>query len=117
MNQSRPEAKLSTSDPFAVQPQYSLCDLHGLRAMLSLRRVFLGGNATKAVCRYSAATTVWVQPMKVIIIITSLSALAPMVRADEVVVRHEPTVIVHDHYAHHYAHHPEHHDVVVIHPN
>jgi hypothetical protein len=55
--------------------------------------------------------------MKVIIIITSLSALAPMVRADEVVVRHEPTVIVHDHYAHHYAHHPEHHDVVVIHPN
>jgi hypothetical protein len=42
-------------------------------------------------------------------------------RADEVVVRHEPTVIVHDHYAHHYthhyAHHPEHHDVVVIHPN
>jgi hypothetical protein len=42
MNQSRPEAKLSTSDPFAVQPQSSLCDLHGLRAVLSLRRIFLG---------------------------------------------------------------------------
>jgi hypothetical protein len=25
----------------------------------------------------------------------------PMVRADEVVVRHEPTVVVHEHYAHH----------------
>jgi hypothetical protein len=36
-----------------------------------------------------------------------------MVRADEVVVRHEPTVVVHEHYAHHYTHHYAHHDVVV----
>ena len=40
-----------------------------------------------------------------------------MVRADEVVVRHEPTVVVHEHYAHHYTHHYAHHDVVVVHPN
>jgi hypothetical protein len=37
----------------------------------------------------------------------------PMVRADEVVVRHEPTVVVHEHYAHHYTHQYAHHDVVV----
>jgi hypothetical protein len=59
--------------------------------------------------------------MKVFLILASLLALAPMVRADEVVVRHEPTVVVHEHYAHHYthhyAHHYAHHDVVVVHPN
>ena len=51
--------------------------------------------------------------MKAILIFASLLTLTPMVRADEVVVRHEPTVAVHEHYAHHYAHH----DVVVVHPN
>jgi hypothetical protein len=66
-------------------------------------------------------TTVWVQIMKTILILASLLTLAPMVRADEVVVRHEPTVAVHEHYAHHYthrySHHYAHHDVVVVHPN
>jgi hypothetical protein len=61
----------------------------------------------------------WV--MKVILIPASLLALAPMVRADTIVVRHEPTVVVHEHYTHHYhyAHryHYTHHDVVVVHPN
>jgi hypothetical protein len=51
--------------------------------------------------------------VKAILILASLLTLAPMVRADEVVVRHEPTVPIREHYAHHYAHH----DVVVVHPN
>ena len=59
--------------------------------------------------------------MKAILIFASLLTLTPMVRADEVVVRHEPTVAVHEHFAHHYAHHYghhyAHHDVVVVHPN
>jgi hypothetical protein len=55
--------------------------------------------------------------MKIIMILASLLALAPMIRADEVVVRHEPTVIVHEH--HHYVHHYHHvnNDVVVVHHN
>jgi hypothetical protein len=53
------------------------------------------------------------QVMKIFLILASLFAVAPMVRADEVVVRHEPTVVVHEHYGHHYAHR----DVVVVHPN
>jgi hypothetical protein len=60
----------------------------------------------------------WLQVMKVILILASLLALAPMVRADEVVVRHEPTVVVHEHYHHYYhRHHYAHHDVIVVHPN
>jgi hypothetical protein len=59
-----------------------------------------------------------VREMKVILILASLLALAPMVRADEVVVRHEPTVVVHEHhYRHHYTHHYAHRDVVVVHQN
>jgi hypothetical protein len=54
--------------------------------------------------------------MKVILILASLMALAPMVRADEVVVRHDNdrNVVVHEHHRHHYY---RHHDVVVVHPN
>jgi hypothetical protein len=59
--------------------------------------------------------------MKVIIILASLFALAPVVRAETIVVRHEPTVVVHEHYTHHYhyAHHYNHayHNVVVVHHN
>lgn len=59
-----------------------------------------------------------VRAMKVIFILASLLALAPMLRADEVVVRHEPNVVIHEHYHHHYTHHYYHHsDVVVVHHN
>jgi hypothetical protein len=59
-----------------------------------------------------------VQVMKVVLILASLLALAPMVRADEVVVRHEPNVVVYEHhYRHHYTHHYAHRDVVVVHHN
>jgi hypothetical protein len=60
--------------------------------------------------------------MKVLFILASLIALAPMVRADTVVVRHEPTVVVHEnerhyvhHYHHHYSHYSHHDDTVVVH--
>jgi hypothetical protein len=42
-------------------------------------------------------TTEWVEVMKVILLFASLLALAGMVPADEVVVRHEPTAVVHEH--------------------
>jgi hypothetical protein len=61
----------------------------------------------------------WLWVMKVLFILASLLALAPMVRADTVVVRHEPTVVVHEqyhhHYAHHYHHYSHHDNVVVVH--
>jgi hypothetical protein len=55
--------------------------------------------------------------MKVIIILASLLAFAPLVRADEVVIKHEPTVVVHEHHHQNYhRHHYAHHDVIVEHP-
>jgi hypothetical protein len=74
------------------------------------------GNTTKGVLTFHGDNR-WVWVMKVIFILASLLALAPMVRADEVVVRHEPTVVVHEH--HHYVHHYHHtqQDVVVVHHN
>ena len=51
--------------------------------------------------------------MKVILIFASLLTLVPMVRADEVIVRHDRNVVEHNHYRHHYRHH----EVVVVHPN
>jgi hypothetical protein len=55
--------------------------------------------------------------MKVMLILASLLALVPMVRADEVVVRHEPTVVVHErHHQNYHRHHYAHHDVIVEHP-
>jgi hypothetical protein len=71
-------------------------------------------NATKGIYQDRIGTTVLVA-MKAFLILASLLTLAPMVRADEVIVRHEPTVVVHEHYHHHYRHY--HHDVVVVHPN
>jgi multisubunit Na+/H+ antiporter MnhB subunit len=49
--------------------------------------------------------------MKVIFILASLLALAPIVRAD--------TVVVHEnhHYVHHYHHYYHHDNVVVVHHN
>jgi hypothetical protein len=59
-----------------------------------------------------------VPAMKFLFILASLLALAPVLRADEVVVRHEPNVVVHEHYRHHYTRHYHHHDdVVVVHHN
>jgi hypothetical protein len=56
--------------------------------------------------------------MKAILILASFIALAPVVRADEVVVKHEPTVVVHEKHHHDYHRHYEHHDTVVVqHPN
>lgn len=56
--------------------------------------------------------------MKAILILASFIALAPMVRADEVVVKHEPTVVVHEKHHHDYHRHYAHHDTVVVqHPN
>jgi hypothetical protein len=51
--------------------------------------------------------------MKLTIILASLFALAPFVRADTVVVSHERNVVVHPEYHHHYYH--RHHVVVVEH--
>jgi hypothetical protein len=70
-------------------------------------------NTTKAVSRHPIATAVSVQVMKVILIFASLLTLVPMVRADEVIVRHDRNVVEHNHYHHHYRHH----EVVVVHPN
>jgi hypothetical protein len=62
----------------------------------------------------SVTTAVLVQAMKVILIFASLLTLVPMmVRADEVVVRHDRNVVEQHHYHHHYRHH----EVVVVHPN
>jgi hypothetical protein len=57
--------------------------------------------------------------MKATLILASFVALAaPVVRADEVVVKHEPTVVVHEKHHHDYHRHYAHHDTVVVqHPN
>jgi hypothetical protein len=86
------------------------------RPMLAVIRlgVIQYANATKWIYRELITTTALLA-MKAFLILASLLALAPIVRADEVVVRHdEPTVVVHHH---HYRHHYYHHDVVVVHPN
>jgi hypothetical protein len=51
--------------------------------------------------------------MKIIFIFASLLMLAPVLRADDVVVRHDNRpVVVHEHYRHH-----RHHEVVVVQHN
>jgi hypothetical protein len=63
----------------------------------------------------SVTTAVLTQVMKVILIFASLLTLVPvMVRADEVIVRHDRNVVEQHHYRHH---HYRHHEVVVVHPN
>jgi hypothetical protein len=56
----------------------------------------------------------YMMAMKLMILLASLFALAPLVQADTVVVSHDRNVEVHpEHYHHHYYH--RHHVVVVEH--
>jgi hypothetical protein len=51
--------------------------------------------------------------MKIIFIFASLLMLAPVLRAEDVVVRHDDRpVVVHEHYRHH-----RHHEVVIVQHN
>jgi hypothetical protein len=51
--------------------------------------------------------------MKLLLILVSLVALTPVIRADTVVVHEQ----YHHHYVHHYHHYYHHDDVVVVHHN
>jgi hypothetical protein len=56
--------------------------------------------------------------MKIMILWASLFAMAPLVRAEVVVVGHERNVVVVHHQYHHYYHHYYHrHNVVIVEHN
>jgi hypothetical protein len=81
------------------------------------------GRAFAVTAKPTASTSAFIvagdyTSMKAILILASFVALAPIVRADEVVVKHEPTVVVHEKHHHDYHRHYAHHDTVVVqHPN